>query len=508
MLDQVLNTLKTIRQKFSNDDEYMSEVFGYVNTLDEETLCDLIDHAAEQTEAGSDDIIMNRLAAVLAEPQSGEFASLDKETKYSVFSTQNLREDYAFRFATVTMTSYLMRCIEEYKTPEGHKVVSLEDYMRDPAAATALAPEIAATATEEWLAERKASIDLMQQRLWTYEFLKSQLEFNPAVHASGSYTPLVDPTTKTIMTPQAQWSARYFARQAKAYSRPTAETAEAALKHGEALGYTKLNSDKMNRDYINNTVNDYITKTVRDRHGRKKTIRIRRKNGETSVDPDARARAEQHIMPQDTFVKLYRYRDANFTQLHGVTHDLHAQRDGADQQLFIYGTFDTADEAEQYVQDNQSSFKYPVMTIEHGNWAFIAKSPDDQTKIIGKDGALARSLLAQQEAVNRAGKHLSDNRARQARRQMKTKTKSATISDDHKEILDDKIAEQAGLTAASRDEDEERGLFTTPLHVMGADGVLRTESILTEENPVEVLTKAAEQVHAKTGADFTPSDRF
>ena len=421
-----------------------------------------------------------------------EMANTKDET-HSVLSITNMRDEYNKNFNAVAMACFLHRMIDEWRVPQSQRVYSVDDWVKDPSS-TDLPEDVLRTSDDRFKQEHADVVAMMPMKAMFKEFLNEMFQFNPAIHAHGSYMPIFDESAGIVNTPAAQASARFLEKFAKKCSSFVVDVSKKSSEAAVAAGHVGVGEPKITKEFI-----DVVVK------GKKRRIPVKRSTPDMK-DEHMRARAEEFVVPLDTFERYNRYVQANYSELRGAAHDLFPYRDESDQSILIHGTFPNAEEASKYVESRQNDFTDTLLSVKHNYWAFTAATPQAHQKIIGKEASLAQSLLARREIENRMGAAMNDQRARNARRENTKRNLGADLdSEDNmtetqKEFMREKAAENAamGLGAADRTEDEERELFHVPvLRVDGATGRASKTVVKVAENPVNQINDIKKDVMEK-----------
>lgn len=125
------------------------------------------------------------------------------------------------------------------------------------------------------------------------------------------------------------------------------------------------------------------------------------------------------IPPVDTFHRMRYYYEHNFEELRKVVQDLYAEKPDLEEAVAVYGTFDTREKAQEFIQKYSKSFVSSVMTVEMNRWAFTGpfKTNRERLDFYSQETEVLKQIFEQNEKDARIGAELMKNRVRRKKKE-------------------------------------------------------------------------------------------
>jgi Uri superfamily endonuclease len=261
------------------------------------------------------------------------------------FSYTNYTMEYAMKFNTVAIVSYLFRALDEYDVPDEVPHVPVEDFIKDP---TALDPPEHIT-DERLLGLYAQSKAKMTERVIIYNFLTSKFKFNPDVDVRSAYK-------SNYKNPNRR--------------RPNTESAKMALQVRDSIPA------------------DYEI-TPRD---------VDEKLDWTPETPEEKAVAN-NIPPVELFHRYTNYRNTHHDTFTQLTDDIYGARPDEDFAITVYKIHDTKEEAHEFKQKYADTVIADIINCDVNRWVLLGEYQKNRERIdfLNEHTEILRAMLDKRE---------------------------------------------------------------------------------------------------------------
>lgn len=334
--------------------------------------------------------------------------------KYLNFSLTQVSHEYWKKFMTTALIGFLNRMCDEWKVPNGVPVVSVYEYLDNPALLDT--PElIVKRNVETVMKDYEFNREWMKKRLIVKEFLEEMFQFNPDEHVRSAYKPnYADETRKPLQTMAARIAVKHLAKTDPAFK------AEQDLHNDIKSTQTK-------------TVKKTVKKVIKGRDGSTREI-IKEVEvedepaatptsptplpAEKPVDVNLRDTVFNMIPPHDTYGHFKRYYTENYEQLRDAVTELYCEKPELELAINPYAIHDSKDDAEAFKKQHANEVIAEVFTAETGKWNFFDtfKEQRESVNFYNKKTAVLEEIIKQVEKDEKLGQDLMSKRVQKEKK--------------------------------------------------------------------------------------------
>jgi hypothetical protein len=325
--------------------------------------------------------------------------------KFLTFSVTQLSHQYWEKFITTAMIGYLNRMCDEWKVPSGVPVVSVYEYLENPAALDT--PEIVLKKDDKSVMyDYELNRAWMKKRIIVKEFFEEMFQFNPDEHVRSSYRPnYADSTRKPLHTMAAKIATKCLEKtDAKFRADKALHEDIAGLKKKKIRKIIKSKDGKIREVIREVTVEEPIAPRL-------PTSKAHLDESKP-VDPDLVDTVFNMIPPHDMFGRFKMYRTENYEQIRDAV--LHLYNDKPDLELALnpYGVFDTKDAAKEFQKQHSEEVIAEIFIAETGKWNMFDcfKEQRESVNFYNKNTAVLEEMVKQIERDEKLGKDLMEKR--------------------------------------------------------------------------------------------------
>lgn len=341
---------------------------------------------------------------------------IEGSDNYLNFSYTNLEEKYQKKLIMTGMIGYLNAACNEYHVPDGHPVIDVYDYYKNPTLIDEYAKNWGSkdketgelVKTEKILKEIADNKAWMEKRIIIKEFIEYCFQYNPDVHVRSSYKPQPKDIARNVIdTPAANLA--------------IAELSARDVKFREQmLEYDRVQKMIAMKQSINEEVSPELSELVA-----KKLVLP----GQHYKNADYESWKEEDknllrtvcnmIPPADIFQKFRNYYEINYDKLREAVLYLYCDKPQLDIAICPYSWHETEEEANDYKKKHSGEVITDVITAHSGKWNFHAsfKKVRDSMKFFNKDTIILESIAEQIEADAKIGAELVKNTIKQKKKQ-------------------------------------------------------------------------------------------
>lgn len=135
-------------------------------------------------------------------------------------------------------------------------------------------------------------------------------------------------------------------------------------------------------------------------------------NKETSNEKGYSNKFLENIPPNDVYNYFNHYYDVNYEELREAVSYLYAEHPDMELALNIFESFDTLQEAQDYVNINKDKLITDLRIVTNCKWAFLASFKENRKKLdfFNKNTKILENILKQQEKDTKLGESLLNER--------------------------------------------------------------------------------------------------
>ena len=373
---------------------------------------------------------------------------IEGSDNYLNFSYTNLEENYQKKLLMTGMIGYLNTACNEYHVPDGHPVIDVYDYYKNPTLIDEYAKNWGSkdketdelVKTEKIIKEIEDNKAWMQKRIIIKQFLEHCFQYNPDVHVRSSYKPQPKDIARNVIdTPAANLA--------------IAELSKRDVKFREQmLEYDRVQKMIAMKRSIGEEPSPELTELVA-----KKLVLP----GQHYKNADYESWKEEDknllhtvcnmIPPADIFQKFRNYYEINYDKLREAVLYLYCDKPQLDIAICPHSWHSSDEEASDFKKKHSGEVITDVITAHSGKWNFVApfKHVRESMKFFNKDTAVLEAITEQIEKDAKIGAELVKNTIKQKKKQnieqegpdddlfKKWKSENTTLKDMKAITLDD-----------------------------------------------------------------------
>jgi hypothetical protein len=312
--------------------------------------------------------------------------------KYLNFSCTNLTEEYTKKLVMTGMIGYLNAAVNEYKVPDGFKVIDVYDYCKNPS--------ILEESTKDWTLTDKIKQEIEENKKWMEkrviikEFLEDMFQFNPDKHVRSAYKPQPKDLARGVIdTPAANLAVSHLKQKDAQFKEDMLvyDRAQKLINMDEKD--TMIAAKKLVTNAHYGTI-DYASWTPED------------KNLIYTVT--------NMIPPADIFHKFKIYYETNYDKLREAVQYLYCDKPDYDLAINPYEWHDTLEDAEEFQKKHRGEVISDIMTAHSGKWNFFAPFAKvrENTKFFNDNTVVLEEIAKQIESDAKIGGELMKNRVK------------------------------------------------------------------------------------------------
>lgn len=443
------------------------------------------------------------------------FGPVAKEDRYTVFSLVNNAERHGVKFSLLGMVGWIQRIAKEYMPQE-----AMEKLTRDRDIALRAVNELPTDMQEKertritQLYDKLAEDTKRISKQAVQEFISRNFVYDPNLHVdrAAAKEPSIEEireavSVKVELAPEEQlleWVSQITERAEK-----IAQVNELTFKTMYQL-YERL------KQIDNSVVPEGLTRFVKEVGNslfvdkefiaglvkQLKEQKIRR----ADVDVDAHTQD----FPLDTVDGFSRYMRNNYDALHRIYNALFYEDADVSTIISFHNSFDSLEEAEEYIAKNSDYFKFDVFAIKNGHYTIISPTHVNREKLnyYNENAEVVKALLEQGQRDMRIGKELMQKRAAIAKRKNIVEHGPDSPGFKGASTVSNSAVEQGAKKALSRDEElaaeeeykkrlEEEYVQTNVFKVntrLGEEASMDVETVYLEPQSKEELKDARELI--------------
>lgn len=275
---------------------------------------------------------------------------------YLTFSHTNLAEKYMEKLQMTAMIGYLNSELDAYLVPQGHKIVPVYDYVKDPSLIDAYAKDWKMTEQiKKELAENKAA---MEKRIIIKEFLEAMFQYNPDVHVRSAYKPQPKDVVRSVIdTPAANLAISQFKKSDLKFREHMLEydRVQKLIAMNEGSVHPGLNSIVANKlvlpeqHYMDA---DYNKMSVGDKNLLRTVCEM--------------------IPPADIFHNYKTYYETNYDRLREAVQYLYCDKSDFEIAINPYSWHETRADAEEFQKKHRNEVISDVHIGDSGKWNILS----------------------------------------------------------------------------------------------------------------------------------------
>lgn len=133
-------------------------------------------------------------------------------------------------------------------------------------------------------------------------------------------------------------------------------------------------------------------------------------------DPERKDKPDfvESNVPGETFNRFQMYYDVNYEKLRDAVRYLYAEKPDIEVAVNVYGSFDSLEEANKFVEKNKDKVITNVLTLTNNKWNLIGsfKENRDRVNFYNKNTVILENIIKQRESDAKIGKELLSKRVR------------------------------------------------------------------------------------------------
>lgn len=327
--------------------------------------------------------------------------TIEGSDNYLTFSHTNLSEKYTEKLQMTAMIGYLNSEVDRYLVPQGHRIVPVYDFCKDPTLIDEYSKEW--TKTEQIQKELDQNTADMEKRIIIKEFLETLFQYNPDVHVRSSYKPqpkdivrnVIDTPAANLAISQLKSKDAKFREQMLEYDRIQKMI---AMKEGVAnLALDDMVSKKLVLPEVHYMTVDYENMPVQDLNLLRTVCEI--------------------IPPVDTFHKYKTYFDANYDKLREAVQYLYCDKSDFELAINPYSWHATRAEAEDFQKKHKGEVISDIIIADSGKWNIFSPYAKvrETMKYFNENTIILEEIASQIEQDAKLGESLMKNKIRVAK---------------------------------------------------------------------------------------------
>jgi hypothetical protein len=272
--------------------------------------------------------------------------------QYLTFSHTNLAEKYMEKLQMTAMIGYLNSELDAYLVPQGHKIVPVYDYVKDPSLIDAYAKDWKMTdQIKKELDENKAA---MEKRIIIKEFLETMFQYNPDVHVRSAYKPQPKDIIRSVIdTPAANLAISQFKKSDLKFR-------EHMLEYDRVQKLIAMNENSYNPNLYSIVAKKLI---LPEQHYMNADY-----DKMSSEDKNLLRTVCEMIPPADIFHKYKTYYEANYDKLREAVQYLYCDKSDFEIAINPYDVHSSREEAEAFQKKHRNEVISDIHIGLTGAW--------------------------------------------------------------------------------------------------------------------------------------------
>lgn len=331
--------------------------------------------------------------------------TIEGSNSYLTFSFTNLSEKYSEKLLMTGMIGFLNAECDAYMVPQGHKIVPVYDYVRNPSLIDEYSKDW--TKTEKIQQELDENKMMMYKRIVIKEFLETIFQYNPDVHVRSAYKPqpkdiarnIIDTPAANLAMNQMKKTDVKFREQMLEYDRIQKMLAmkEGSIEKIDAV-IEKLVAKKLVMPAVHYMNVDYASMDKEDKNLLRTTCSM--------------------IPPVDTFHKYRTYFETNYDKLREAVLYLYCEKPDFDAAINPYSWHETRAEAEAFQKKHKGEVITDIIIADSGKWNMHApfSKVRETMKYFNENTIVLEEIASQIEKDAKMGEELMKNRVKQQKK--------------------------------------------------------------------------------------------
>lgn len=119
-------------------------------------------------------------------------------------------------------------------------------------------------------------------------------------------------------------------------------------------------------------------------------------------------------VPAETYNRFQLYYDVNYEELRKAVQYMYCEKPDIEVAVNVYGTFDSLDEANKFVDQNKDKVITNVLTVTNNKWNLIGSFKENRERVsfYNKNTVILENIIKQRESDAKIGKELLSKRVR------------------------------------------------------------------------------------------------
>lgn len=327
--------------------------------------------------------------------------TIQGSNNYLTFSFTNLSEKYSEKLLITSMVGFLNKECDAYMVPQGHSIVPVYDYIRDPT--------LIDKYSESWKKTEKIQNELndnkkmMYKRVIIKEFLETIFQFNPDAHVRSAYKPLPNDIDRDIIdTPAANLAIKHLKKK-------DAKFREQMLEYDRIQKMTIMrekSEDKIDKALISVRARKLV---LPDQHYMNADY-----TNMSQEDKNLLRTVSEMIPPIDTFYKHRLYLEENYDKLRESVLYLYCDKPDFDAAINPYAWHETREEAEAFQKKHRSEVISDIIIADSGKWNLHAPFAKvrESIKYFNENTEVLEAIASKIEEDAHLGSDLMKNRVK------------------------------------------------------------------------------------------------
>lgn len=200
-------------------------------------------------------------------------------------------------------------------------------------------------------------------------------------------------------------------------------------------------------------------------------------------------------VPNDTYNRFQMYYDVNYEMLRKAVMHLYAEKPDIEVAINVFDSFDSLDQAKDYVEKNKSKVVTNIYTLTNNKWNLLGSFKENRQRMdfYNKNTVILENILKQQEEDAKVGKELLKKRVKK----VKNKNIKTYGKDDPKfQIYKQQNLEGVYDTTITKITENENETITVEREIEVSDTGASVDDDGVPEDALEIKVTT---VNAKTG---------
>jgi hypothetical protein len=410
-----------------------------------------------------------------------------------VMSVFNMNESYTKKFLTTALIAFMYRLCEEYE-PE---------YELDVATRAFSSKSNTLTADEQ--KERLEKITTTSRRI-VKQFLNRNLKYDADKHIRSAHKLTEMKTDVAQVKAGEEFSAKIANNSDSVYK---------FLRTNVMSAQTELSLALQTLTTINTTLLDN-TLSLDD----KQALLIRAQNKLTKINAEFMkisaplshadtVGALEMDPPADLYYHFDRYVQNHYEQLRDVCDAVYTDRPDIDNIIINYDSFESVDDAKEFVAQHDGEFKQEPLIIENNGITLLGPFKENKAKInyYNKNTQILKDMTEQVESDQKLGKDIIEKRVKdKKKRNIEENGADAEGLTSYRETMSniERLGGKKGLTQKEQEEYEE--LIRAKEDYEVPDGAIQTDVFYTDDegkmSKRKIYTQSETPLHLQKGSQF------